>query len=188
MKRPIIFLCASLLVTLGSSPLFAGMPIYMNYEGIKSEIRHMDYGGLSPRDVSTGQATGKRQYKPFVITKEYDKASPLLAKAAVKGELVPAVNIEFTKRDQQGREQTYMVITLHNVLISSVQTGTGGSSSGQTGASGSSSKRSRGASTSGEAMSSGGDRPMESLSLNFTKIEFKRLDGKTTMMDDWEAK
>ena len=30
------------------------------------------------RDVASGQATGKRTHKPFVITKEYDKATPLL--------------------------------------------------------------------------------------------------------------
>ena len=32
----------------------------------------------SPRDAGTGQATGKRIHKPFVITKEIDKSSPLL--------------------------------------------------------------------------------------------------------------
>jgi type VI protein secretion system component Hcp len=30
------------------------------------------------RDIASGQATGKRMHKPFLITKEYDKATPLL--------------------------------------------------------------------------------------------------------------
>lgn len=32
----------------------------------------------SPRDVASGQATGKRMHKPFVIIKEWEKSSPLL--------------------------------------------------------------------------------------------------------------
>jgi hypothetical protein len=34
----------------------------------------------NPRDASSGMATGKRMHKPFVITKEFDKASPMLAR------------------------------------------------------------------------------------------------------------
>ncbi len=35
----------------------------------------------SPRDPASGQATGKRQHSPIVLTKELDKSSPLLAVA-----------------------------------------------------------------------------------------------------------
>lgn len=40
---------------------------------------------VSPRDAASGLPTGKRMHKPFVITKELDKSSPLLAKAASGG-------------------------------------------------------------------------------------------------------
>ncbi|WP_044238634.1 type VI secretion system tube protein TssD, partial [Chondromyces apiculatus] len=33
---------------------------------------------ISPRDAASGLPTGKRMHKPFVITKELDKSSPLL--------------------------------------------------------------------------------------------------------------
>jgi hypothetical protein len=33
---------------------------------------------VSPRDVSTGMATGKRQHKPMTITKELDRTAPTL--------------------------------------------------------------------------------------------------------------
>lgn len=33
----------------------------------------------SPRDIATGQASGKRQHKPLTVTKEVDKASPKVA-------------------------------------------------------------------------------------------------------------
>lgn len=39
----------------------------------------------SPRDAASGLATGKRMHKPMVITKELDKASPVLAKTVAKG-------------------------------------------------------------------------------------------------------
>jgi hypothetical protein len=40
---------------------------------------------VSPRDAASGLPTGKRMHKPFVITKEYDKSSPLLAKKTATG-------------------------------------------------------------------------------------------------------
>ena len=44
----------------------------------KSEI-------VSPRDPASGLPTGQRMHKPFVITKELDKASPQLAFSTPKG-------------------------------------------------------------------------------------------------------
>ncbi|MDP3643828.1 MAG: type VI secretion system tube protein Hcp [Bacteroidota bacterium] len=35
---------------------------------------------VSPRDAASGLPTGKRQHKPFTITKELDKSSPMLAR------------------------------------------------------------------------------------------------------------
>ena len=40
---------------------------------------------VSPRDAASGLPTGKRMHKPFTITKEYDKSSPMLAKGASSG-------------------------------------------------------------------------------------------------------
>ena len=37
------------------------------------------YEVTSPRDIATGQASGKRMHKPFVITKEWGAASPQLS-------------------------------------------------------------------------------------------------------------
>lgn len=36
---------------------------------------------VSPRDMASGLPSGKRQHKPFLVTKELDKSSPLLYKA-----------------------------------------------------------------------------------------------------------
>jgi len=40
---------------------------------------------VSPRDATSGLPTGKRMHKPFVITKELDKSSPVLAKGTSGG-------------------------------------------------------------------------------------------------------
>jgi type VI protein secretion system component Hcp len=47
----------------------------------------------SPRDASSGLATGKRMHKPFVITKELDKSSPTLAESAAKGREASAPSV-----------------------------------------------------------------------------------------------
>lgn len=40
---------------------------------------------VSPRDAASGLPTGKRQHKPVVFTKEYDKSSPQLARNSSGG-------------------------------------------------------------------------------------------------------
>src|ERR1700742_3211164 len=50
---------------------------------------------VSPRDPASGLPTGKRMHKPFVITKELDKSSPLLYNALVNNENIPTWKLEF---------------------------------------------------------------------------------------------
>lgn len=64
---------------------------------------------VSPRDAASGLPTGKRQHKPFVITKEYDKSSPLLARnGGGSGKVsVQDLSVTFTSK---GRSQKIPVI------------------------------------------------------------------------------
>src|SRR4051794_22487380 len=48
---------------------------------------------VSPRDPASGLPTGKRMHKPFVITKEMDKSSPLLLNALNQNENLTSVLI-----------------------------------------------------------------------------------------------
>src|SRR5262245_26518966 len=50
---------------------------------------------LSPRDPASGLPTGKRMHKPFVVTKELDKSSPLLYSVLVNNENVPEWSLQF---------------------------------------------------------------------------------------------
>jgi hypothetical protein len=57
-------------------------------QGVDPSIPHLSMKFecvVSPRDAASGQATGKRQHKPFTITKELDKMSP---KGTSLGEIV----------------------------------------------------------------------------------------------------
>ena len=89
----------------------------------------------APRDMATGMASGKRMHKPFTITKEVDKASPLLMKACASGQHFPQVDV------QLGSGEKY---TLTDVMVASDQ------------------------------KSSGSDRPMETISFTYQKIEMTR--------------
>ena len=88
----------------------------------------------APRDMATGMASGKRMHKPFTITKEIDKASPMLAQACASGEHLAEVDVQLSSGGKY---------TLTDVMVSSVQ------------------------------KSSGGDRPMETISFTYQKIEMK---------------
>lgn len=50
---------------------------------------------LSPPDPASGLALGKRQHKPFVITKEIDMSSPRLYAALVGNENLSAWELQF---------------------------------------------------------------------------------------------
>ena len=50
---------------------------------------------LSPRDPASGLPTGKRMHRPFTITKELDKSSPLLYQALVSNENITEWELQF---------------------------------------------------------------------------------------------
>ncbi len=76
----------------------------------------------SPRDVATGQATGKRQHKPIRITKEIDKSSPLLYKVLVTNEVLSEVVLKFYATNINGAEVNSYTIKLANAFIATIDT------------------------------------------------------------------
>lgn len=81
---------------------------------------------VSPRDIATGQATGKRMHKPFVITKELDKSTPLLYKALVTNENLSEFNLDFwqpnvTASGGAGVEKQHYSVKLTNAKISDIR-------------------------------------------------------------------
>jgi type VI secretion system secreted protein Hcp len=80
------------------------------------EVISVSHEIISPRDAASGQATGKRQHKPFTITKRIDKASPLLNQALVNNENISEFKLQVTN----GAKAEYE-ITLRNASISSIK-------------------------------------------------------------------
>jgi type VI secretion system secreted protein Hcp len=118
----------------------------------------------SPRDVGTGQASGKRQHKPITITKQWDASSPQLFQALVTNEVLKSVLFEFVKTNLQGEEFVYHTIKLTNGTVSNIKSYL-------------------------DLTDASGDpydaHELEDVSLTFQKIEIENREGKTTAVDDW---
>jgi len=105
---------------------------------------------VSPRDSSSGLPTGKRQHKPLTVTKEWDAATPLLRAGAPppQGSLRVKVKMPWlacrvgAAYPELELADSATAYKFKEVLVTSC------------------------------GSSSGGDRPMESISFNYAKIEF----------------
>lgn len=137
------------------------MPIFMNYEGIKGQVVAKGFEGWIElnsaqmgvhRNVSTSSGHGGNReastpsVSEIVVTKNQDVSSTDLFKASLAGEGKLA-KIAFVKTSTDGKSFVkYLEVELTNTLITSYNiSGHGGAA---------------------------GDAPMESLSLNFTKITY----------------
>ncbi|MBC3385769.1 Hcp family type VI secretion system effector [Pseudomonas sp. SWRI12] len=72
---------------------------------------------IIPRDAQSGQPTGQRIHKPLVITKVFDKASPLLLAALTSGELMEEVSIQWFRTSKLGAQEHYFTTTLYDAII-----------------------------------------------------------------------
>lgn len=121
---------------------------------------------LSPRDAASGLASGKRQHKPVMITKEWDATSPQLFSALVNNEVLTSVLFEFMKTNPQGRTYVYHTITLTNAGVSDIKSYLDLTD------------------TTGDPYDG---HELEDVYFTFQKIEMESVDGKTTALDDWQA-
>jgi type VI secretion system secreted protein Hcp len=80
---------------------------------------------ISPRDPASGLPTGKRMHKPLVITKELDKASPLMQNLLVNNENISAFELQFwtpqiSAATGTGMEKQHYTIKLTNANVASI--------------------------------------------------------------------
>jgi type VI secretion system secreted protein Hcp len=129
------------------------------------------YEVKSPRDLATGQASGKRQHLPVTFVKEWGAATPQIFTALVTNEQLPEVQFEFIKTNPNGEEYVFHTIKLTDATISTVRQYTA-----DTGAEGASSAKHD---------SAAGSKELEAVSFTFRKIEMENKDGKTMAVDDW---
>ncbi len=74
-----------------------------------------------PRSPQTGLPTGKRVHGPLVVTKELDKASPMLYQALCTGEQMKSVVIKWYRIDPSGTEEHYFTTKLEDAIITEIK-------------------------------------------------------------------
>ena len=124
------------------------------------------YGVIVPRDVATGQASGKRQHQPVIVTTEWGASSPQFYAAAYTNEVLSAVAFNFYVPGPTGLLQLDHTIKLTNATIVSVKQSILLPQQG------------------GPVIDS---RELEEISLTFQKIDITSIPGGTEATDDWLA-
>ena len=77
---------------------------------------------MSPMgNAGGGAAIGKRIHKPFVITKELDKSSPLLYQAMAKAESMAIWELKFYTLTGSGIEIQHYTVKLTGALITGIR-------------------------------------------------------------------
>jgi type VI secretion system secreted protein Hcp len=136
----------------------------------KLDVLRFELGVNTPKDVKTGQSSGRRSWSPLVVTKEVGVSTPLIAQACATNERMKKVTLEFTRTNVSGEEEIYYTITLENAQVSDIRYSTGGTNLG-----GDSSARGGGAYDLME---------QETISFTFQRISMRHMDG-TEVIDDW---
>ena len=126
---------------------------------------------VTPRDPQSGLPTGQRMHKPFVITKELDKSSPLLYNVLCTNENVSEAVFKFWTPQLKaasgvGAEVQHYTVKLTNANIASI-----------------------------EYHMANIKHPdlqrlaeYEDIAFTYQKIEWTWNDGGLTAEDDWEAR
>ena len=142
-------------LVLSPLPVSGAYDMFLKISGIEGEstdARHakeivvlsFSQGVSVPPSLPGGTGGGKATFTDLSIVKQVDKSTPLLYQRSAQGTHFPQAVL--TLRSVGGSQVEFYKITLTDVLISSVQTGG----------------------------SSGGDnRPVETLTLNYAKIEWQ---------------
>ena len=107
---------------------------HIKFDGVKGEATHKDHKGeieilswswgvsqASGSSSGGGSGKGKASAQDFHFTHLYDAASPVLAKQCVAGKHFK--DAKLTARKAGEGQKDYLVITLKEVLITSVQPG-----------------------------------------------------------------
>lgn len=118
---------------------------------------------------SGGAAVGKRVHKPFVITKELDKSTPLLYQALVSNEQLTKWVLKFyapatTAAGGGGQEKQHFTIELTNASIAGIKFVLPNTKDPETVKL----------------------NPYEEIEFVYQKIQWTWTDGGITSMDDWQ--
>jgi len=108
------------------------------------EINSFSWGVSNSGGHGGGGGAGKVSFQDLHFTSKVSKASPMLMQALTTGQRIPSATL-YVRKTGDNQQQEYYVVHLENVMVSSYQSSGGGT---------------------------GGDVPVDEVTLNFTKIEF----------------
>jgi type VI secretion system secreted protein Hcp len=74
----------------------------------------------APRDAASGLPTGVRVHEPFVITKELDRATPLLYNMLVRRDDIIEWELQFWQPSATGEEKNHYTVKLTNATVTSI--------------------------------------------------------------------
>lgn len=132
------------------------------------EVLYYQSDVKSPRDLATGQASGRRQYQPVIIRKRIDKASPLLARALATNQIGDAT-IQFYRQAAGhgvGGQEQFFTVQFQGISFASIQHLLPDTHK-----------------SAGEVSTP----PIEELTFTFQKITWTFVDGGITATDDWST-
>lgn len=116
-----------------------------------------------PRDPQSGQPSGQRVHEPIVISKLFDKSSPLLYNALTKGETLTEVELKFYRTSYAGKPEHYFSIVLEDAIIVDIDSYVDNE----------------------EGMNKTQVAPMEKVSFAYRKITWRHETASTSGEDDW---
>ena len=124
-----------------------------------------------PRDLQTGLPSGRRMHKPFVFTKELDRATPVLYNMLCTNENIPTATFRFwapklKSSSGVGAEIQNYTVKLTNAKIASYDF----------------------RKTNIHLAELGSFAEYEEIVLTYQKIEWTWNDGKISAGDDWDAR
>lgn len=112
-------LAAYLSIVAERQGVIRGSVIQKGREG-KSLVISVQHEIVCPRDPQSGIPTGRRIHKPFMITKELDRASPLLYAVLCTNENLVSARIDFWTSTPTGQEKQHYTVRLTNANLSSI--------------------------------------------------------------------
>ena len=92
-------------------------------EGHEDEvlIEAFNHEVIVPTDPQSGQPSGQRVHKPMIVTKIFDKSSPLIYNALASGEKLPEITLKWYRTSAAGIQEHYFTTALTDAIIVKVQ-------------------------------------------------------------------
>lgn len=139
------------------SPIIGGCTVHGREGSI--EIKSLSHHLTIPTDRNTGKLTGTRIHTPILMQKEFDRTTPLLARAICKGITLKSAVIKMYRINDAGFEVEYFNLTLENVKVTSL--------------------------TPSLHPDAATGTHLENIELRYETIEWKYVDGNIIFKDGW---